>query len=400
MSRARLPSSSSSRLASTNSFRGARKKSRTWRRARHRARAATEDPFTRFAPPSTSTSLPDNGVSGNGISSKTTLNAAVRVSARVIDRARMVLQSARVGDLLRVTRERADASANANSAADERWFVVTGVSLSAGGRKLVLGCMHGVAGRILDQGGANQARIGGTGASARGDAEWLRLGGEKDLTPYAEALAMRAREVEREEDESTLVIDIASALTFEMLERSVRANASAWTNGEGAHTRRVVINDMERATKMAGELLALKYGAKNVALVQLASDQTWEPKCDVGECVSAPYASQVLEDLLRNDPDVGVAISRCSYPDGDGITGVVYRKGYAGVAKLLADMGAQAARPIAGASAQILVGLALGYSEENITYHVGRMNVEPIAPEVLIQLFEKAREKLERAKLA
>lgn len=373
------------------------------------------DPLEKYAPPhrasnatSTSNSVgPMNATTmttttSAGESGATMTTTTTTLSSFALDRTRAVLNGARVGDLLRVTAEAADGSgrdaAGTLSRLRTRWFVVRGGDLSAGGRRLVSGELDGKLTRILDQGKSNQARIGVAGAQISSDAEWLSLGGAKDLSEYVAACDAYARMIEREDDVATLVTDVESVMTYEMLEDATRANPSAWTAGEGAHSRRIVIDDRERATKMAGELLALKHGAKNVVLTQLASDASWQPKCDVGDSVFAPYAAQVLEDVLRNDPDVGIELSKCTYPDGQGITGVVYRKGYAGVARLLARMGAQAARPIAGAREQILVGLALGYSEENITYHVQRMNVDPIAPEVLIQLFDDAREEITNAK--
>ena len=364
--------------------------------------AASVGPMNATTTSTTTTTTTTNGDGNAAMSTTTTSTTTTTVSSFALDRTRAVLNGARVGDLLRVAAEAADGSgrdaAGTSTRTRTRWFVVRGGDLSAGGRRLVSGELEGKLARILDQGKANQARIGVAGARIASDAEWLSLGGAKDLRGYVDACEAYERFVEREDDEATLVTDVESVMTYEMLEDATRANPSAWTAGEGAHSRRIVIDDRERATKMAGELLALKHGAKHVVLTQLASDANWRPACDVGDSVFAPYAAQVLEDVLRNDPDVGIELSRCTYPDGGGLTGVVYRKEYAGVARMLARMGAQAARPIAGAREQILVGLALGYSEENITYHVRRMNADPIAPEVLIQLFDDAREEIANAK--
>jgi hypothetical protein len=203
-----------------------------------------------------------------------------------------------------------------------------------------------------------------------------------------------ARKVDRDIDVATLVSNVASALTLDMLEEAVRAEPEFWTRGEGAHSRRVVKDNLELVTKMTGELLALKHRTRDIVLTQVMYDASWEPPCSIGDCIHAPYAASVLEDLLAEDDDIKVKMSLATYPDGAGATAVVYRASTASArADMLVELGAQAARPMPTVAEQVLVGLALGYSEANIAHHARRVHGD-IPTEALDALFVQAREAL------
>lgn len=265
------------------------------------------------------------------------------------------------------------------------------------------GELDGKRAQILDQGGTNRARIGISGPLFDEQSRLVHARGVRDAQGMKRAAKTYARKVEREMDKATLVSQLTTVLTMEMLEDAVRAAPAFWTLGDGAHTRRVVRDPTLEATKTAGELLALKHGNRDIVLVQLTSD--WD--CDSRDSISAPYAAALLEDLLSSSDTFAVTISearRAVREDDDeentqksekfqsGVTAVVYRDTAEAKARLLASMGAQASCPIAGAFEQAVVGVALGYSDENIIYHIRQMNDENSLPsEDIPALVENAK---------
>ena len=341
------------------------------------------DPLERFLPPHRR-----DGGDGNGKAPAVTLADVDSALART----RSVLEHSLVGDLLAVTSGSADGSdqlASGRAPLVERWFVVRGVGTSAGGRNMIEGELDGKRAQILDQGGANQARIGISGPLLDERSRLANARGVRDAPGMKRAANAYARKVEREADKATLVSQLTTALTMEMLEDAVKTAPAFWTRGDGAHSRRVVRDPTLEATKTAGELLALKHGNRDIVLVQLTSD--WD--CGLQDSIRAPYAAALLEDMLSSSDSFAVTLSEARYAErGDedeetttekfqsGITAVVYRDTAEAKAQLLASMGVQASRPIAGAFEQAVVGVALGYSDENIMYHIRQMNDEKSLP--------------------
>ena len=330
-----------------------------------------------------------------------------------------------VGDLLIVTAESADGSGRWASGGDVggddgddarrranggdggrdealRWFVVRRIGMSTGGRNMIEGEMEGKRAQILDQGGTNQARIGVSGALTREDGRLLRGESEEDGETLKRAAKTYARKIEIEGDALTVVKRVRRALTLEMLETAVTKNPDFWTKGEGPHTRRVVKDPTELAVKTTGELLALKHRHRDVVLVQLVSD--WP--CGMEDSLRAPYAATLLEDMLESDDSLSIAVSEASYRDGEdkdgkptyarGVTAIVYRDVAKHKADLLKSMGAQATKTMSGAFEQALVGVALGYSDENVAHHVRKMNEEEkLSDEDILHLIDTAKKEIE-----
>jgi hypothetical protein len=325
----------------------------------------------------------------------------------VVARSREVLEMATVGDLLRVTAEAADGSGRDRADEDEtrdalRWFVVKRVGMSTGGRQLVEGELEGKKAQILDQGGANQARIGISGALLDERTPLTRLKNVRDADKFKRAIKSYERRVERESDALTLVSSVDKALTLNGLEQAVKKNPRFWTEGDGAHSRRVIKDPTESATKMTGELLALKHGHRDVVLMQIVCD--WTDALE--DSVRAPFAAATLEDMLTQDASISMRLSEARYQVGEdkdgnpefsnGITAVIYRETAKETANLLVSMGVQATRNIAGAFQQALVGVALGYTDENIAHHIRRLhNEDKLTDEDIFALIITARDEKE-----
>ena len=394
---------------------------------------ASENPLERFFPPHRQRSGAKDGASGGKESSggREKDDGAVEARGRAnestgtggsggrsagrtptladadpgVRRTRAALDDARPGDLLMVETRFADGSDVLASGRDQmttRWFVVRRIGTSAGGRKMLEGELEGKLAQIVDQGGTQEARIGIQGALFDERGGLASAKGVRDAKAMKRVAKAHAKRVNDEMDKATLVSQAASALTLEMLESAVRASPDFWTRGNGAHSRRVITDATENATKMAGELLALKHGHRDVVLTQITSD--WE--CGTEDSIRAPFAASVLEDILATQRDVAVEISEARYEtenmtDGEpqyesGVTFVVYRTVAEHRAKLLASMGVQATRNVARAFEQALVGVALGYDDANVEYHVRHMNEEnEISTEEIRTLIENARQEID-----
>ena len=358
---------------------------------------ASADPLERFAPP--------HRRSAENSTSTSSATLTTSVTDPIIEATRATLCESVVGDLISLTAEAADGSGRdpngVSSDVFDRWFVVCGTGTSAGGRRMLEGVLDGKRARILDQGGSNPPRIGIVGAQLDGQETWMEVkrvmvgdSGEA----LRNALANRAKRLARETDAATLVLKASSALTLEMLEKAVEERPEFWSQGDGAHSRRVVVDDLESATKTAGELLALKRRARDLVLLQVSCD---EGACDLtsslGNSIYAPYAAMVLEDLVRADDSIRVRMSTTKTPEGgEAQTAIVYREDASASkrAALLADMGAQAARTMSTPLEQVIIGLALGYKRENIEHYVRRVNGD-IDNETLADMFTSAQKTLD-----
>ena len=412
--RALAPLCASSR-ASSRDARVVDRVFRSRRNARANALGEHNSALDRYAPPHRQNSPTTTGpttTTGSG----TTTNGSVNATDPLVAQARETLAMSEVGDLLMVTAESANGNERwgrrGDGAGDEgddgahaevvRWFVVRRIGMSTGGRKMIEGEMEGKRAQILDQGGTNPARVGVAGALTREDGRLMRGESEEDGETLKRAAKTFARKIEIEDDALTVVKRVRRALTLEMLETAVTNNPDFWTKGEGPHTRRVVKDPTELAVKTTGELLALKHRHRDVVLVQIVSD--WP--CGMEDSLRAPYAATLLEDMLENDDSLSIAVSEASYRDGEdkdgeptyarGVTAIVYRDVAKHKAELLKSIGAQATKTISGAFEQALVGVALGYSDENVAHYVRKMNEEDqLSDEDVLNLIETAKNEVE-----
>lgn len=347
-----------------------------------------------------------------------------------------VLRACTPGDLMALTLTPGDGEgrlASGENIAEDVWFVVTKLSTSSGGRHMVEGEIFGLKVQIIDQ-PSGGARLGITGVVVNQSVPWL------SKFPGWEQHLIKQAHVEPLLKSSVVGAKIVSSLST--LETCVAAHPAHWTSGEVSAKRRAVITDpIERATQCAGELTALLSGQRNVVMCQL-----WAGWLDPGQQpAGAPWVSQLLQRAAESQ-DIGIEMSVSDDVEGNpGITAVLYRKKPMGeaapaaaanadaaadanadaaadkkkavssgvkaavttgagageeeeemdlnalAAKTIATFGAQADCPAVTPYERVLVGMALGYDERDIAYHLDQLG-SPFSA----ALFMRAREVLKK----
>lgn len=316
------------------------------------------------------------------------------------------LKKVKPGDLLALTLTAGDGSGHLASGEDLNqvtWMVATKLSTSTGGHLCVDGEVNGLRVQVIDQGARGGARLGIVGLVVGPGDDWW----------HERFPGWRAHLAKREELETSVmnsVVDLRIAMSLDKIERCVVANPSLWCAGADSPSRRSVITDpIERATQTAGEILALLNGERGVVMCQLWAG--WAPMHE--QPVEAPYVTQLLRRAVESGV-VGVAMSESDDVEGNpGLTAVLYSKkdgqesagdGEARKkrvrtwrakdcerwARKIAELGAQADCPAVTPYECVLVGLALGYDERDIAYHLQGLGWPFSAA-----LFERAREVLE-----
>ena len=304
-----------------------------------------------------------------------------------------VLKACQPGDLMAVRLTPGDGEghlASGEDIAEDVWFVVKNISTSSGGRHMVEGEMFGLKVQIIDQ-PSGGGRLGVTGVAVDTTVPWLSKfpGWEQHLVKQAQVEPLLKSAVIRAK--------IVSSLST--LESCVAANPGHWTSGEVSSKRRAIITDpIERATQSAGELMALLTGEREVVMTQL-----WAGWVDPGQQpVGAPWVSQLLQKIAEAEDDFGVEMSVSDDEEGHpGITAVIYNKRTAAeddkkqgeanalAAKTIAKLGSQADCSAVTPYERVLVGLALGYDERDVAYHLDKLG-SPFSA----SLFIRAREVL------
>ena len=286
------------------------------------------------------------------------------------------LLTVREGDLLSLTVTPGDGGGHLASGEDQTrtiWMTVSKISTSTGGRRQLEGESAGLIVQLIDQGrGLQGARLGVGGAvlDPQKASAWMdRLPGWKPLV---------SRRIDLEQNVLASVTHVSIQASLEKLTQCLENDPKPWTSGVVSPTRRAVIVDpVEAATQTAGELLALLRGKRTVVLLQLHA--SWLPH-DTQPITDSPWAIQLLKQCL-DDANVGHEISVSDDYDGHaGVSCVLYRTDKqfidpkrinpALAAKTIAKLGAQGSSPAVTQYERVLVGMALGYSERDVAYHL------------------------------
>jgi len=316
------------------------------------------------------------------------------------------LNKVKPGDLLALTLTAGDGSGHLASGEDLNqvtWMTATKLSTSTGGHLCVEGELNGLRVQVIDQGARGGARLGIVGLLIEPNQKgWI------DSFP-----GWKAHLAKREELETSVmnsVVDIKICMSLDKIERCVVSNPSLWCGGSDSPNRRSVITDpIERATQTAGEILALLNGERCVVMCQLWAGWT---SMDA-QPVEAPFVIQLLRRAIESG-EVGVAMSESDDVEGNpGLTAVLYSrkdgqesagdgearkkrvrtwraKDCARWARKIAELGAQADCPAVTPYECALVGMALGYDERDVAYHLQGLGW-PFSAHV----FERAREVLD-----
>lgn len=316
------------------------------------------------------------------------------------------LNKVKPGDLLALTLTAGDGSGHLASGEDLNqvtWMVATKLSTSTGGHLCVEGELNGLRVQVIDQGARGGARLGIVGLLIEPNQKgWI------DSFP-----GWKAHLAKREELETSVmnsVVDIKICMSLDKIERCVVSNPSLWCGGSDSPNRRSVITDpIERATQTAGEILALLNGERCVVMCQLWAG--WSSMD--AQPVEAPFVIQLLRRAIESG-EVGVAMSESDDVEGNpGLTAVLYSrkdgqesagdgearkkrvrtwraKDCARWAHKIAELGAQADCPAVTPYECALVGMALGYDERDVAYHLQGLGW-PFSAHV----FERAREVLD-----
>ena len=276
------------------------------------------------------------------------------------------LLDVREGDLLALTVTPGDGGGHLASGEDElkqMYVTVTKISTSTGGRRQLEGESTGLRVQLIDQGsGLQGARLGVVGLVVEPDATWIRR-----LDGWAARLA-KLPELERGVMSSVVGARILSNL--EHLERAVATNPKPWTTGADSANRRSIITDpVEAATQTAGELAALLAGERDVAMAQLWAGWLGAD----AQPIEHPWAAEMVRRCAESD-EIGVEMSESDDVEANpGLTAVFYRAsadGAAAAAKKVAALSAQADCSAVTPYERVLVGMALGYEERDIAYHL------------------------------
>ena len=276
------------------------------------------------------------------------------------------LLDVREGDLLALTVTPGDGGGHLASGEDElkqMYVTVTKISTSTGGRRQLEGESTGLRVQLIDQGsGLQGARLGVVGLVVEPDATWIRR-----LDGWAARLA-KLPELERGVMSSVVGARILSNL--EHLERAVATDPKPWTTGADSANRRSIITDpVEAATQTAGELAALLAGERDVAMAQLWAGWLGAD----AQPIEHPWAAEMVRRCAESD-EIGVEMSESDDVEANpGLTAVFYRAsagGAAAAAKKVAALSAQADCSAVTPYERVLVGMALGYEERDIAYHL------------------------------
>ena len=336
------------------------------------------------------------------------------------------LSRVREGDLLSLTVTPGDGAGHLASGEDELrrvYLAVKKISTSTGGKRQLEGECTGLRVQLIEAGaGLQGARLGVVGLALEPGAKWI-----KPLTGWRAHLA-RQPELEAHVLASVVGAEIVSSL--DALRRAVKERPMAWQVGGESPDRRGIITDpVEAATQTAGELMALLNGDRDVAMAQLWAGWTDAPSqpCEL------PWALDMIRACVE-DEHIGVEMSESDDVEANpGLTAVFYRKtpkqGSKGVppeessdesasftpgrrnasssrrfavtsrtnrvpdpakaAALVAKLGAQAECPAVTPYERVLVGVALGYDDRDIAYHLKQIN-SPFSA----AFFDRAREAL------
>lgn len=276
------------------------------------------------------------------------------------------LLTVREGDLLALTVTPGDGAGHLASGEDELkqiYVTVSKISTSTGGRRQLEGESTGLRVQVIDQGsGLQGARLGVVGLVVEPGAPWIRR-----LDGWASRLA-KLPELERGVMSSVVGIRVLSNL--EHLESAVASNPKPWITGADSANRRSIITDpVEAATQTAGELAALLAGSRDVAMAQLWAGWLGAD----AQPIEHPWAAEMVRRCAESD-EIGVEMSESDDVEANpGLTAVFYRKsaeGAAAAAKKVAKLGAQADCSAVTPYERVLVGMALGYNERDIAYHL------------------------------
>tara|TARA_B110000977_G_scaffold198921_1_gene284921 strand:- start:1572 stop:2912 length:1341 start_codon:yes stop_codon:yes gene_type:complete len=285
------------------------------------------------------------------------------------------LLTVREGDLLSLTVTSGDGGGHLASGEDETreiWMTVTKISTSTGGRRQLEGESNGLRVQLIDQGrGLQGARLGVAGAVLDPTkAKWMQsLKGWQPLV---------SKRFDLERNVLSSVVSVTVVASLEKLEQCLEHDHKPWTTGIVSPTRRAVILDpVEHATQTAGELLALLKGKRSVVLCQLHA--SWLPS-EIQPITDSPWAAQMLKKCVEHD-DIGFEISVSDDDEGHaGVSAVLYRTDKQFLdpkdvdpklaAQTIAKLGAQANCPAVTPYERVLVGIALGYTERDVAYHL------------------------------
>ena len=109
------------------------------------------------------------------------------------------------------------------------------------------------------------------------DAWMKQLGDKFRLELKSSKLKSRNFEKMKNLQRASKVVGCRSVVSYDLLKAAVMNDASPWRDGKSASTRRCIVEGLEAATQLAGELLAFEEKCRDVVMIQVSHSSELAP---------------------------------------------------------------------------------------------------------------------------
>ncbi len=107
---------------------------------------------------------------------------------------------------------------------------------------------------------------------------WMNQLGEK-FRVELKSSKLKSKNFERMKNlqRASKVVGCRSVVSYDLLKAAVKNDASPWRDGKSASTRRCIVEGLEPATQLAGELLAFEEKCRDVVMIQVSHSSELAP---------------------------------------------------------------------------------------------------------------------------
>jgi hypothetical protein len=108
--------------------------------------------------------------------------------------------------------------------------------------------------------------------------EWMKqLGSKFRVELKSSKLKSKNFEKMKNLQRASKVVGCRSVVSYDLLKAAVKNDASPWRDGKSASTRRCIVEGLEAATQLAGELLAFEEKYRDVVMIQVSHSSELAP---------------------------------------------------------------------------------------------------------------------------